>query len=611
MIKLTKSNGTITVITKGPVNSSLSNKEVLKRVIKEMSEDINEIILLTDYFKKTYNANLLKGLGDHYNPILDYLKGSKELKESLLIKKALPLIKKGFNSSMIYNKLFVPKIKPLFIKSSIKKIKGKIISEYFVDKTKISIIKNNTGLFYVINPPEFNFNYEELVNVAKIIKEIKEQDFELDNFRLNVFKFINNKKISDKQKNCIIRHTIGFGLLDIIFRDENIQDTFIYSSSNIVNVNHSSFGELRTNIILSNEDLEAISTKVRIISGRPFDNSFPVIDYDLNDYNIRVCGVMEPLTFSGTGFAFRKHKNNPWLLTDFIKNKMINHEVAGLLNFLVDGQTSILITGPRGSGKTSLLSALICEVPINQRIIVIEDTPELPINQLSAHRFRIQHLRIKQSLSHGSYELSAEEALRTALRLGESVLIIGEVRSNEARALFEAMRVGAAGNVVMGTIHGSNPFDTFDRIVNDLNVPPSSFKATDVIISCSNLREGELNITHRRVIDVSEVSKEWVNTPIFNHLTSFDAKSRIINLNKISDSPLIKRISMLKGLSVKECINNIKLRGKAKKLVSELNVPLNPFINSLINSKINELLHYNKKEFLNLFRKYLLTINQN
>jgi len=386
----------------------------------------------------------------------------------------------------------------------------------------------------------------------------------------------------------------------------------LYSSGINLHLTHSTYGDCNTNIKLSKRDVEAIATKIRVASGRPFDDSFPVIDYELDDYNLRICGVREPLTFDGIGYAFRKHRKNPWSLSDFIENGMISTEVAGLLNFLVDGQCSILITGPRGSGKTSVLSGLVNEIPINQRIIVIEDTPELPINSLSEAGFKIQHLRIKPPLKSRStgYELSAEEALRTALRLGESVLIIGEVRGEEARALFEAMRVGAAGNVVLGTIHGSSVYDTFDRIVNDLNVPPTSFKSTDIIISCANLRRGESLLSDRRVVNITEVKKDWINNPIkekgFNELTVFDRKTKTLKLSpKIRESIIIKKIAKLKGMTVRQCLNSIKLRAKAKELIVKLKVPRNPKLIADYNNKITELINKDKKNFLPLLRNYL------
>ena len=110
-------------------------------------------------------------------------------------------------------------------------------------------------------------------------------------------------------------------------------------------------------------------------------------------------------------------------------------------------------------------------------------------------------------------EMPADEALRTALRLGDSALIVGEVRSLEAKALYEAMRIGALSNVVAGTIHGESAYGVFDRVVNDLGVPKTSFKATDIIPICKSLRSADGLHRFRRMTEITEVRKKWEKNP--------------------------------------------------------------------------------------------------
>ncbi len=197
------------------------------------------------------------------------------------------------------------------------------------------------------------------------------------------------------------------------------------------------------------------------------------------------------------------------------------------------------------------------------RIITIEDTPEIPVDTLKNCGFNIQHLRTN---TEKGFELNAQKALRTALRLGESVLIIGEVRGPEAKSLFEAMRIGAAGNCVMGTIHGSTPYDTWDRIVNDLGVPPTSFKATDIVISCATIRESENSKRLRRVIRVSEVRKNWTKEPVFLDLAVYNRRNDKMTLlyNNLRKSELVKGIATIKGMTIEQAIKSIKARAVVK-----------------------------------------------
>ena len=122
-------------------------------------------------------------------------------------------------------------------------------------------------------------------------------------------------------------------------------------------------------------------------------------------------------------------------------------------------------------------------------------------------------MKVRSALLKESTEVSAEEGIRASLRLGDSVLIIGEVRSTEAKALYEAMRVGALANTVAGTIHGASPYAVFDRVVNDLGVPATSFKATDIIVVANPIKSPDGLHSWRRVVQISEVRKHWKVDP--------------------------------------------------------------------------------------------------
>jgi len=122
-------------------------------------------------------------------------------------------------------------------------------------------------------------------------------------------------------------------------------------------------------------------------------------------------------------------------------------------------------------------------------------------------------MKVRSSLLKTSAEIGADEGIRTSLRLGDSSLIIGEVRSLEARALYEAMRVGALANVVAGTIHGASPYGVFDRVVNDLGVPITSFKATDCILVANPVKTPDGLRSMKRVVQLTEVRKHWTKDP--------------------------------------------------------------------------------------------------
>ena len=255
---------------------------------------------------------------------------------------------------------------------------------------------------------------------------------------------------------------------------------------------------------------------------------------------------------------------------------MISAEAAGFLSFLIDGQASLLIAGSRGAGKTSLLNSLILEIPQRFRVLTIEDTPEIPVEILQKNGYKIQSLITKSiGASKASTEISPTEALRTALRLGESVLILGEVRGVEAKVLFEAMRVGAAGNLIMGTIHGSTTRDVYERVVYDIGVPSTSFKAVDAVVIAAPIRvEGGVE-RKRRVVQISEITKTgWTQSPdpdkVFQDTMLYDATNdqlKSTDLLDMGQSQIIENISKKWGIYVEKALQNIRLRAEIKKTI--------------------------------------------
>ena len=149
-------------------------------------------------------------------------------------------------------------------------------------------------------------------------------------------------------------------------------------------VRHQEYDECVTNILPSQEDIDSWAAKFRMISGRPLDEANPILDTQLEIGKIRarIAIVQKPFSPDGLAYSIRRHREEPWTLPLFIQNKMINPFAAGLLSFLIDGARTMLVAGTRSSGKTSLLGSLMLEIIPKYRIIVIEDTLELPVESL-------------------------------------------------------------------------------------------------------------------------------------------------------------------------------------------------------------------------------------
>ena len=511
----------------------------------------------------------------------------------------------------IYKNIFRPDILPNFTFTRLvsQLPEGELVNQYELKDERESITvtilkrKDDPKYFYHIMPPEYSLSEEHhmLVNLARNVlteHRPKAEEFTDPERTRQVFynvavdllselskskNIVLNHRELDKLARILVRHTIGFGLIEILLMDENLQDIVLNApiAQNPVFVRHSEYDECVTNIIPSYEDADSWAAKLRLQSGRPLDEANPVLDTDLliGNARARVAAISLPLSPNGLAYALRRHRDSPWTLPLFIDKKMLNSFAAGLLSFMIDGSRTLLVAGTRSAGKTSLLGSLMLEIMPKYRTIVVEDTLELPVDALRKIGYDILRMKVRSALVKGTTEVEAAEGIRTSLRLGDSALIVGEVRSDEAKALYEAMRVGALANVVAGTIHGDSAYGVFDRVVNDLGVERTSFKATDLIIVANPVKNADGLHSVRRIMSITEVRKNWLEDPVrekgFVDLMRYNVETdeleptqELIN----GESEIIKSIAgNVKGWAGDwdAVYDNIILRGKMKQEIVE------------------------------------------
>ncbi len=509
----------------------------------------------------------------------------------------------------IYRNVFSPLIKPDFMFAKLMAslpANAEEVDSYVVGNTEVTILKipGSVQYLYHVIPPEFKLSedkYEILDAARKVISEHKptRQEFVDPERMREVFTDVGNDLVGElasykgiklrgreveELAKILVRYTVGFGLIEILLADEKVQDITVNSPMGNIPafIVHQDFDDCKTNIIPTIGEGESWASKLRLMSGRPLDEANPILDTELliPEARARVAVISPPLNPTGLAYAFRRHRDNPWTFPLFIKTRMMTPLAAGMLNFLVDGSRTMLFAGTRSAGKTSLLGSVITEIMRKYRIITIEDTLELPVAPLRKLGYNIQSMKVASALTKGSSEVSADEGIRTTLRMGDSGLIVGEVRSVEAKALYEAMRVGALANVVAGTIHGDSPYGVFDRVVNDLGVPRTSFKATDIIIVANPIRSPDGLHRWRRITQITEVGKYWDEDPVkergFRDLMRYNSAT-----DQLEPTPdlLNGESEILKGIAgnVKEWAgswdavwDNILLRAKVKEAIVQV-----------------------------------------
>ena len=306
------------------------------------------------------------------------------------------------------------------------------------------------------------------------------------------------------------RHTRGLGVLEHFFADERVSDVVVSAPVTESPIRVVVGGErLRTNVRLTPDGAASLASRFRRESGRAFSRSAPTLDASVvaeTGRQVRVAGVTAPAS-DGVGFAFRVRDEDAWTLPRLVAVGALPPRGAAALSLAVERGAATIVAGTRGAGKTTLLGALLWELPKSTRLVTIEDTPELPVAALRERDRDVQALHTDAGGTVGSAadaggagrSIPPAKALRSALRLGDGALAVGEVRGEEAGALYEAMRVGAHGHAVLGTIHGDSAAAVRERVVSDLGVPASSFAATDLVVTCA--RDGD----DRHVAAIEEV----------------------------------------------------------------------------------------------------------
>jgi len=348
------------------------------------------------------------------------------------------------DTKQLYHSFFEAQVKPSFIGSRLmfeKQEELELLEDYSVKKSSVQIFKHPNKLekLYFLNPPEYTLppeKYFVLSKTKEIVATYQPGKTSLSSIAKSrkYFERVYESTIFDiaKQNNIdlgkeeikelseiVARYTVGYGILEILLSDRNLTDIYLDSpiGQKPLYVVHSEYGQCQTNILYTEDEAESLVSKLRAMSGRPFDEAHPTLDFDLQNLETRIAVIGKPLAPDGVAFAFRLHKMTPWTLPQFIDKKFLSPLAAGLLSFFIDTQSTMLVTGSRGSGKTSLLGALMLEILQNTRIIVQEDSVTGDAQILIEKNGKLESTTVGNVIDemlekHGSLNINGREFLQ-------------------------------------------------------------------------------------------------------------------------------------------------------------------------------------------------------
>ncbi len=358
--------------------------------------------------------------------------------------------------------------------------------------------------------------------------------------------------------NYLIEENLGLGKIEIMLKDENLEEIVINGHESVVWVYHKKHGWLETNVRIYDESrIRHYATMIGRQVGKEITNLNPLMDAHLLTGD-RVNATLSPISNKGNTITIRKFSADPWTITKFIKLNVLSFEAAALIWLAIENELSMLIAGGTGSGKTSMLNVVANFFPPNQRIISIEDTRELMLPK-SLHWVPME-TRLPNPEGKGG--ISMLDLVVNSLRMRPDRIIMGEIRrKEEAEVLMEAMHTGHS---VYGTIHANNAEETITRLTNPpINLPKPMISAISLIlVQNRNRRTGA-----RRTLQIAEVLADGE----VNVLMQLDVKKDIIERIRQSEI-FIERLKLYTGLTGDSLDDDLKKKVKVLKWLVKNNI---------------------------------------
>jgi pilus assembly protein CpaF len=300
----------------------------------------------------------------------------------------------------------------------------------------------------------------------------------------------------------VLDELLGLGPLEPLLKDPTITDILVNGHDRVF---VERYGSLEPSPVRFKDEKHLLRIIQKIVSavGRRVDESSPTVDARLADGS-RVNAVVPPLAIDGSLLSIRKFAKVPISMDRLVEIGSVPAQVAQVLKAVVSARLNVLISGGTGSGKTTMLNAMSAYIDERERIVTIEDSAELQLQQVHVARLETRPANIE-----GKGEVAQRDLVKNALRMRPDRIIVGEVRAGEAFDMLQAMNTGHDGS--MTTVHANTPRDSLSRVeqmigMSGIEISPRSARAQIASAIHAVIQVARLSDGRRRLVSLSEIT---------------------------------------------------------------------------------------------------------
>jgi len=374
-------------------------------------------------------------------------------------------------------------------------LEGRVRAKYKVGLSTVTIVNDQ----YIINDPYLS--EEEKSHLEKVASQLlflmpPEAARDETAFRRHLEEY----GVTDETLYYFLRREVlGYGVFDVLMQDDRIEDITAWPES--TSVSHKDFGTLRTNISVPEQEFNRYVEKFVHMAGKSVSLYSPLLSIRLPT-NDRLTVTYQREVSDRPSFSIRKFPKQPWSITSIMMMGTLTPEMAAWLMLIVKYKRAILVCGPVGSGKTSLINALCSLIPADQVVVTCEDTPELRLARQNWFSF----ITRESTTVEEKGEIGMFELVKHALRQPANYIIVGEVRGEEGKVWAQAIATGHGG---ITSLHAETPEGAIERLRSDpINVAEGALRdlSTIVIIKPLHVRRAGGTVKIRRVTGIYDLS---------------------------------------------------------------------------------------------------------